>query len=54
MSRHVVGPFQCVEIVGTVFGYQPVKYRFHVVTHIRIAVLIDRESATGVLDKDVH
>ena len=54
MSRHVVQSFEGMLIVGTAFGYQAVEDGLHIDTHIGVAVLVDAESATGVLGEDVH
>ena len=53
MSRHIVQSFEGVLIVRTAFGYQSVEDGLHIDTHIRVAVLVDAESATGVLGEYV-
>ena len=53
MSRHVVGTFQRVLVLRSVLGNQPVENGLHVHAHIRVAVLVDAESATRMLREDI-
>ena len=54
VGRHVVSALQRVLIFWTILGHQTVEDRFHVHTHVRIAILVDAQSATGVLREDIH
>ena len=36
------------------FRHETVENRFHIHTNIRVAILVDAQSATGVLREDVH
>ena len=53
VSRHIVNPFEGVLVFGTSFRYETVEDGLHIDTDIRVAVLVDGESATGVLGEDV-
>lgn len=54
VSRHIVGTLQRMLILRTVLRNQTVENRFHIHANIRIAVLVDAQSAAGVLREDVH
>ena len=51
---HVVSALQRVLILRTIFRHKAIKNRFHIHTDIRVAVLVDAQSATGVLREDIH
>ena len=53
MSRHVVGTFQRVFLFRSVLGNQSIENGLHVHAHIRVAVLVDAESATRMLREDI-
>lgn len=36
------------------FRNQPIKDSLHIYTHIRVAILVDAQSITGVLRENVH
>ena len=54
VSRHIVGTFQRMLILRTILRNQAVEDSFHIHANIRVAVLVDAQSATGVLREDVH
>ena len=54
MSRHIVGTLQCMLVFRTVLGNQAVENRLHIHANIRITVLVDAQSTTGMLREDVH
>ena len=54
VSRHVIGSFQGVLVLRAVLRNQTVENGFHIYTNIRVGVLIDAQSATGMLREDVH
>ena len=54
VSRHIVGTFQRMLILRTIFGHEAVEDGFHIHANIGIAVLVDAQSAAGVLREDVH
>jgi hypothetical protein len=54
VSRHIVCSFQRMLILRTVLWNQTVEDCFHVHANIRVTVLVDAQSATGVLREDVH
>ena len=53
VCRHIVQAFEGMLVVGTAFGNQAVEDGLHIGTHIGVAVLVDGETATGVLGEDV-
>ena len=54
VCRHVVVAFEGVGVIRLTFGHNAVEDALHVGAHIRIGVLIDGESAAGVLHKEVE
>ena len=54
MRRHVVVAFEGVGVIRLAFGHNAVEDALHVGAHIRVGVLIDGESAAGVLYKEVE
>ncbi len=54
MRRHVVVAFEGVGVIRLAFGHNAVEDALHVGAHIRVVVLIDGESAAGVLYKEVE
>ena len=54
MSRHIVSPLQRMLVLRAVLRNQTVEDGFHIHANIRITVLVDAQSTTGVLRKDVH
>ena len=54
VGRHIVSTLQCMFVLRTVFRNQAVEDSFHVHTDIRVAVLVDAQSATSMLREDVH
>ena len=54
VSRHVVGTFQCMLVLRTILRNQMIEDGFHIHTNIRISILVDAQSATGMLRKDIH
>ena len=54
VCRHVVVAFEGVGVIRLAFGHNAVEDALHVGAHIRVGVLIDGESAAGVLYKEVE
>ncbi len=54
VCRHVVIAFKCVGVIRLTFGHNAVEDALHVGAHIRVGVLIDGESAAGVLHEEVE
>lgn len=54
VCRHVVITFKCVGVIRLTFGHNAVEDALHVGAHIRVGVLIDGESAAGVLHEEVE
>ena len=54
MSRHIIGTFQGMLIVGLILRNQAIEDGFHVNPHVRITVLIDAQSATRMFREDIH
>ena len=54
VGRHIVSTLQCMFVLRTVLRNQAVEDSFHVHTDIRVAVLVDAQSATSMLREDVH
>lgn len=54
VCRHVVIAFKCVGVIRLTFGHNAVEDALHVGAHIRVGVLIDGESAAGVLYEEVE
>ena len=54
MSRHIVSTFQGVLILWTILRNQSVEDGFHIDANIRVAVLVDAQSATGMFREDGH
>ena len=54
VCRHVVVAFEGVGVIRLTFGHNAVEDALHVGAHIRIGVLIDGESAAGVLHEEVE
>ena len=54
VCRHVVVSFECVGVIRLTFGHNAVEDALHVGAHIRVGVLIDGESAAGVLHEEVE
>ena len=54
MCRHVVVAFEGVGVIRLAFGHNAVEDTLHVSAHIRVGVLIDGESAAGVLHEEVE
>lgn len=54
MRRHVVVAFEGVGVIRLAFGHNAVEDALHVGAHIRVGVLIDGESAAGVLHEEVE
>ena len=53
VCRHVIRAFKDVVIVWLVLLYETIENLFHIRANIRIGILIDAQSATGVLHKEV-
>src|SRR5574344_297501 len=53
MCWHIITSLQSVLIIWFILLHQPVHDLSHVVSHIRVGVLIDGERTGGVLDKEV-
>ena len=49
MSGHIIGTFQGMLILWTVLWNQSIEDGFHIHTNIWICILIDAQSATGML-----
>lgn len=54
VCRHVVVAFEGVGVIRLTFRHNAVEDALHVGAHIRVGVLIDGESAAGVLYKEVE
>lgn len=54
MGRHIVGPLQCVFIIGFTFADKSVKYGCHVAAHIRIGIFIKSKRRRSVLQEEVQ
>lgn len=54
VCRHVVVSFECVGVIRLTFGHNAVEDALHVGAHIGVGVLIDGESAAGVLHEEVE
>ena len=54
VGRHIVGTFQRMLILRTILRNQAVEDSFHIHANIRVTVLVDAQSAAGVLREDVH
>ena len=54
MGRHIVGTLQCMFIFRTILRHETVEDGLHIHANIGIAVLVDAQSAAGVLREDVH
>ena len=54
VSRHVIGALQGMLILWTVLRNQTVEDGLHIHTNIRICILIDAQSATGMLRENVQ
>ena len=54
VSRHIVSTFQRMLVFWQVLRNQTVEDGFHIHTNIRVTILVDAQSATGVLCEDVH
>ena len=54
MGWHIVGTFQRMLVLRAILRNQAVENRFHIDTNIRVAVLVDAQSAAGVLREYVH
>src|SRR5574344_1000026 len=54
MGGHVITTFKDMVIIRLVFMHQLVKYTFHVITNVRIAILIYAESTTGVFNEKIE
>lgn len=51
MCRHVVEPFKCVQVMRFTLGGESVEQPVKVVAHVGVGILVDCQSATGVLHK---
>ena len=49
MSRHIIGTFERMLILRTIFRDEAIEDGFHVHTNLRVCILIDAQSATGML-----
>jgi hypothetical protein len=49
MGRHVIRTLQGVFVLWPILGNEPIEDGFHIYTDIRIGILIDAQSATGML-----
>lgn len=54
MGWHVVITLKRVYIFRTSLGYDTIKNRLHVYTHVRVAILVDAQSATRMLTEDIQ
>jgi len=54
MGWHIISSFQGMLILWTVLRNQTVEDGLHIYTNIRISILIDAQSTTGMLREDVH
>ena len=54
MGWHIIAALHCMFVSRQIFGYQTIEDCFHIGAHIRVAVLIDGQSATGMLAKEVQ
>ena len=54
VSRHIVSALQCMFIFRTILRHETVEDGLHIHANIGIAVLVDAQSAAGVLREDVH
>lgn len=54
MGGHIVAALQDVLVGGKVFGCQTIEDGFHVGADIRVTVLVDGQSAAGVLAEEVQ
>ena len=54
VGRHIVSTLQRMLILRTILRHETVENRFHIHTNIRVTVLVDAQSATGMLREDVH
>lgn len=53
MSRHIGRAFVLMAIAWVAIGYQSLEDALEVITHIRVEVLVERQTATGVAHKKV-
>ena len=54
MGRHIVGPLQCVFIIGFTFADKSVKYGCHVAAHIRIGILVEGKRRRSMQQEEVQ
>ena len=54
VSRHIVGTLQRMFVLRTILRNQTVEDSLHIHTDIRVAILVDAQSATGVLRENIH
>ena len=54
MSRHIVGTLQRMFILRTILRHEAIEDGFHIDANIRVAVLVDAQSATGMFREDGH
>ena len=54
MGGHVVPAFQRMVVPGLPFTHQVIENFFHVAPYVRVTVLVDRQSGTGMLDEEVE
>ena len=51
---HIVCTFQRMLVLRTILRHEAIEDGFHIDANIRITVLVDAQSATGMLREDVH
>ena len=54
MGGHVVPSFQRMVVPGFPFAHQVIENLFHVAPYVRVTVLVDGQSGTGMLDEEVE
>lgn len=54
VGRHVVVPFERVDVIGFAFGDESVEYGFQIGADVRIGVLVEAQCGRGVSDEQVQ